>query len=138
MAGDAHGGARRPHLSLAQGPPRPRPRRPCAGVKSPRLQGERYARSRRAGWPSAPRVCAWTVRGSRSKRMAIQVGTVYRWRADALGIAADTHGVCYAELGETCAGVLWETGIPSALTDVELNRYAENLGCAPAMAFYRY
>lgn len=70
--------------------------------------------------------------------MAIEVGTVYRWRADALGIAAGTLGVCYAELGETCAGVLFETGVPSALTDAELNRYAQNLGAAPDMAFYRY
>lgn len=70
--------------------------------------------------------------------MAIEVGTVYRWRADALGIAAGTRGVCYAELGETCAGVLFETGVPSALTDVELNRYAEHLGRSADMAFYRY
>ena len=70
--------------------------------------------------------------------MAIEVGTLYRWRADALGVEKDTVGVCYSELGETCAGVLFETGVTCALTDVELNRYAEHLGRAPEMAFYRF
>jgi hypothetical protein len=70
--------------------------------------------------------------------MSIEVGSLYRWRSDALGIRAGTLGVCYTQLGETCAGLLFETGVPSALTDVELNRYAESLGRAPEMAFYRF
>ena len=70
--------------------------------------------------------------------MAIEVGTLYRWRADALGVAKGALGVCYSELGETCAGVLFETGVPCALTDVELNRYAEKLGHAHEMALYRF
>lgn len=70
--------------------------------------------------------------------MAIEVGNVYRWRDNALGIPAGTRGICYTELGETCAGILFETGVPSALTDVELNRYAENLGRSAEMAFYRF
>lgn len=70
--------------------------------------------------------------------MAIEVGSLYRWRADALGVEKDTYGVCYSELGETCAGVLFETGVTCALTDVELNRYAENLGHAAEMSFYRF
>ena len=70
--------------------------------------------------------------------MAIEVGSLYRWRGDALGVAKDTRGVCYSELGETCAGVLFETGVTCALTDVELNRYAEQLGRSAEMAFYRF
>jgi hypothetical protein len=70
--------------------------------------------------------------------MSIEVGSRYRWRSDALGIRAGTLGICYTQLGETCAGLLFETGVPSALTDAELNRYAESLGQAPDMAFYRF
>jgi hypothetical protein len=70
--------------------------------------------------------------------MTVEVGTLYRWRSDALGVAAGTLGVCYSELGETCAGVLFDTGVPCALTDVELNRYAEHLGYAQEMAIYRF
>jgi hypothetical protein len=70
--------------------------------------------------------------------MAIEIGSVYRWRGDALGIAAGTVGVCYSQLGETCAGLLFDSGVPAALTDVELNRYAECLGPSPEMAIYRF
>ena len=70
--------------------------------------------------------------------MSIAVGSMFRWRADALGIAAGTTGVCYAHADGALHCVLFENGIPAALTEAELNRYALALGDAPTLTGYRF
>jgi hypothetical protein len=70
--------------------------------------------------------------------MAAKVGSVFRWRRDALGIAAGTAGVCYCQLDDALAGVLFETGAPAALSDVELLRYAQYLGASTELSTYRF
>ena len=69
--------------------------------------------------------------------MSVAVGSLFRWRSDALGIAAGTTGVCYAHTGDLHC-ILFENGVPAALSQVELNRYAQSLGAEPALAGYRF
>jgi hypothetical protein len=68
----------------------------------------------------------------------VKVGSMFRWRSDALGIAAGTAGVCYSRTDDDLACVLFDNGIPAALTQVELNRYAQALGIAPTLIGYRF
>lgn len=70
--------------------------------------------------------------------MSVAVGSVFKWRSDALGIAAGTVGVCYAHADGDLHCILFENGIPTALSQVELNRYAQALGAEPALAGYRF
>jgi hypothetical protein len=70
--------------------------------------------------------------------MSVKIGSMFRWRSDALGIAAGTTGVCYAHADDNLHCVLFESGIPAALSDVELNRYALALGESPALAGYQF
>ena len=70
--------------------------------------------------------------------MSVKIGSMFRWRSDALGIAAGTTGVCYAHADDTLHCVLFESGVPAALSDVELNRYALAVGDAPTLAGYRF
>jgi hypothetical protein len=70
--------------------------------------------------------------------MAVRIGSLFRWRDDALGIARGAAGVCYALTDDGQACILFESGIPAALSIVELNRYANWLGEAPALAAYRF
>ena len=69
--------------------------------------------------------------------MSVNVGSVFRWRRDALGIAAGTVGVCYARSASLVA-LLFDNGVPTTLNDYELNRYAECLGRSPELAAYRF
>lgn len=70
--------------------------------------------------------------------MAIEVGSLFRWRMDALGIAGGLTGICYAQIDDGLSGVLFENGVPIALSELELNRYARCLGFAHAHAGYRF
>ena len=70
--------------------------------------------------------------------MAVAIGSVFKWRSDALGIAAGTTGVCYAHTEDDLHCILFESGIPAALSQVELNRYAQSIGAEAALAGYRF
>ena len=70
--------------------------------------------------------------------MPQRIGSVFRWRANALGVDAGAIGFCYAQLRDGRVRVLFSTGTPLSLTPIELNRYAEHLGHAAEMAFYRF
>jgi len=70
--------------------------------------------------------------------MAVQVGSIYRWRRDALGIAAGAYGICYTQIDDDLAGVLFDTGVPVALSEPELSRHAQCHGFAHPLAGYRF
>lgn len=70
--------------------------------------------------------------------MPNRIGALYRWRADALGLAANTAGFCYAHLPDGRLSVLFETGVPLSLSPIELNRYAEYLGRNTDVIGYRF
>jgi hypothetical protein len=70
--------------------------------------------------------------------MGNRVGSVFRWRRDALGFGAGTIGVCYRRLSNSHCGLLFDNGVPAVLTDIELNRYAERLGCSSELISYRF
>jgi hypothetical protein len=69
--------------------------------------------------------------------MSATIGTVFRWRRDALGIAAGTVGVCYAR-STSLVALLFDNGVPTTLNDYEINRYAECLGRSLELAGYRF
>ena len=69
--------------------------------------------------------------------MTAAVGSVFRWRYNALGIAVGAVGVCYAR-GRDRVGILFDNGVPTTLSDYDLNRYAEFLGRSLALSGYRF
>jgi len=69
--------------------------------------------------------------------MSAVVGSVYRWKRDALGIPGQAVGMCYAR-GETRVGLIFDNGVPATLSDYDLNRYAESLGRAPDLSNYTF
>ena len=70
--------------------------------------------------------------------MPNRIGSVFRWRATALGVDAGAIGFCYAQLPDGRVSVLFSTGTPLSLTAIELNRYAEQLGRNADLANYRF
>lgn len=70
--------------------------------------------------------------------MPNRIGSVFRWRATALGLDAGAIGFCYAQLNDGRVSVLFATGTPLSLTAIELNRYAEHLGRNADLASYRF
>lgn len=67
-----------------------------------------------------------------------RTGSVYRWRSDALGVAAGAFGFSYAQLPDGRISVLFDTGVPLSLSVIELNRYAEFLGRNTDVVGYRF
>lgn len=70
--------------------------------------------------------------------MAVQVGSIFRWRKDALGIAAGAFGICYGAIDADLSGILFDTGVPVALSELELHQHARCEGFAHGLATYRF